>query len=113
MDRAHRIGQTRPSYLPTFLPVQADLQAMDRAHRIGQTRPVSVYRFCTEGTVEEKIIERAQKKLYLDAAVIQQGRLAEQAKALTKDELLSLVLLSASYLPTPSYMCIYRMGFSR
>jgi hypothetical protein len=27
---------------------------------------------------EEKIIERADKKLFLDAAVIQQGRLAEQ-----------------------------------
>ena len=33
--------------------------------------------------VEEKIIERAQKKLYLDAAVIQQGRLAETSKAPT------------------------------
>ena len=74
---------------------QMDLQAMDRAHRIGQTKPVAVYRFCTEGTVEEKMIERAQRKLYLDAAVIQQGRLAEQTKALTKDELLSMVRFGA------------------
>lgn len=57
---------------------QVDLQAMDRAHRLGQTKPVQVFRFISEGTVEEKIIERADKKLYLDAAVIQQGRLAEQ-----------------------------------
>ena len=35
---------------------QMDLQAMDRAHRIGQTKPVTVFRFITEGTVEEKII---------------------------------------------------------
>ena len=57
---------------------QSDLQAMDRAHRLGQTKPVQVFRFISEGTVEEKIIERAEKKLFLDAAVIQQGRLAEQ-----------------------------------
>ena len=74
---------------------QMDLQAMDRAHRIGQTKPVTVYRMCTEGTVEEKIIERAQKKLYLDAAVIQQGRLAEQSKALSKDEILNMVRFGA------------------
>jgi len=37
---------------------QVDLQAMDRAHRIGQTKTVRVFRFVTEGTVEEKIIER-------------------------------------------------------
>ena len=29
---------------------QVDLQAMDRAHRIGQTKPVTVFRFVSEGT---------------------------------------------------------------
>jgi len=74
---------------------QADLQAMDRAHRIGQTREVIVYRFMIEGSVEEKIIERAQRKLYLDAAVIQQGRLADQSKSLSKDEMLSMIRFGA------------------
>jgi SWI/SNF-related matrix-associated actin-dependent regulator of chromatin subfamily A member 5 len=53
---------------------QADLQAMDRAHRIGQTKQVYVFRFVTEGSVEERMLERAAQKLRLDQLVIQQGR---------------------------------------
>ena len=53
---------------------QVDLQAMDRSHRIGQTKPVRVFRFITEHTVEERIIEHAEVKLRLDNVVIQQGR---------------------------------------
>lgn len=41
---------------------------------------MNIYRFVTEETVEEKIVERAESKLYLDALVIQQGRLIEQNK---------------------------------
>ncbi|KAL5995983.1 hypothetical protein ACLOJK_026056 [Asimina triloba] len=73
---------------------QMDLQAQDRAHRIGQKKEVQVFRFCTEYTIEEKVIERAYKKLALDALVIQQGRLAEQ-KAVNKDELLQMVRFGA------------------
>ena len=53
---------------------QADLQAMDRAHRIGQTKQVFVFRLITEGSVEERMLERAAQKLRLDQLVIQQGR---------------------------------------
>jgi hypothetical protein len=46
-----------------------DLQAIGRAHRIGQTKTVHVYRLITEGAVEERIYDRAQKKLFLSEMV--------------------------------------------
>ncbi|EIW87448.1 hypothetical protein CONPUDRAFT_87220 [Coniophora puteana RWD-64-598 SS2] len=73
---------------------QADLQAMDRAHRIGQTKQVYVFRFITEDTVEERMLERAAQKLRLDQLVIQQGR-QQQSKAASKDELLEMITQGA------------------
>eukprot|EP00796_Vickermania_ingenoplastis_P004442 gene4442-3241_t len=75
---------------------QMDLQAQDRAHRIGQKRSVRVYRFVTDGTVEEKIYRRALKKLYLDAVVVQQGRIQSKAQQnVSKAELLSMIKFGA------------------
>jgi SWI/SNF-related matrix-associated actin-dependent regulator of chromatin subfamily A member 5 len=74
---------------------QADLQAMDRAHRIGQKKEVKVFRFVTQDSIEEKVTERAELKLQMDFAVIQQGRLAEKQKALTKEEALAAVRYGA------------------
>ncbi|KAJ9608245.1 putative ATPase [Cladophialophora chaetospira] len=53
---------------------QQDLQAMDRAHRIGQTRPVIVYRLATRGTVEETLLFKADSKRKLEKLVIQKGK---------------------------------------
>ncbi|KPA81169.1 putative transcription activatorDNA-dependent ATPase [Leptomonas pyrrhocoris] len=76
---------------------QMDLQAQDRAHRIGQRRSVRVYRFVTDGTVEEKIYRRALKKLYLDAVVVQQGRLqSKTTNQASKEELLSMIKFGAA-----------------
>ncbi|TBT98878.1 helicase [Hamiltosporidium magnivora] len=50
-----------------------DQQAMDRAHRLGQTKDVTVYRLITEGTIEERIMERAMKKGEIQRMVIQGG----------------------------------------
>jgi hypothetical protein len=44
------------------LPAQIDRQAEDRAHRIGQNRTVTVYRLVTEGTVDERVFNIAQRK---------------------------------------------------
>ncbi len=74
---------------------QVDLQAQDRAHRIGQTKPVKVYRMITADTVEEKIVERAMIKLKLDAVVVQQGRLADKASRLSRDEMVRMIQYGA------------------
>eukprot|EP01102_Stenamoeba_stenopodia_P000689 TRINITY_DN10641_c0_g2_i1.p1 TRINITY_DN10641_c0_g2~~TRINITY_DN10641_c0_g2_i1.p1 ORF type:complete len:645 (-),score=149.59 TRINITY_DN10641_c0_g2_i1:95-2029(-) len=47
-----------------------DAQAMDRAHRLGQTRQVTVYRLVTRGTIEERILQRAQQKNTIQSIVI-------------------------------------------
>ena len=74
---------------------QADLQAQDRAHRIGQKKEVKVFRFVTVDSIEEKVVERAEQKLQMDAAVVQQGRLMEKQKALSKEEALAAVRFGA------------------
>jgi TATA-binding protein-associated factor len=39
-----------------------DMQAMDRAHRIGQTKPVMVYRLLAESTIEARLINIQELK---------------------------------------------------
>lgn len=73
---------------------QQDLQAQDRCHRLGQKKPVSVYRLVSENTIEEKIVERAQQKLKLDAMVVQQGRLKDKDKV-SKEEMMAAVRFGA------------------
>ncbi|KAI4938369.1 hypothetical protein J4E85_000809 [Alternaria conjuncta] len=48
---------------------QITLQAEARAHRIGQTKKVTIYKLCTQGTVEEQMMGRIRKKLYLSAKI--------------------------------------------
>jgi SWI/SNF-related matrix-associated actin-dependent regulator of chromatin subfamily A member 5 len=56
---------------------------------------VQVFRLVTDETVEVKVVERAQQKLKLDAMVVQQGRLQEKEKKLSKDELLDSIRFGA------------------
>lgn len=73
---------------------QADLQAQDRCHRLGQKKEVNIYRLVSENTVEEKIVERAQQKLKLDAMVVQQGRLKDKDKV-SKEEMMAAIRFGA------------------
>jgi hypothetical protein len=46
---------------------------MDRAHRIGQTKPVLVFRLVSAHTVETKVLQKASEKRKLEALVIAKG----------------------------------------
>ncbi|AKT42967.1 DEAD/DEAH box helicase [Chondromyces crocatus] len=72
---------------PWWNPAVED-QAADRAHRIGQDRPVMVYRLVAKDTVEEGILGLQEKKRALAGAALGE---VEQAAALTREDLLSLL----------------------
>jgi superfamily II DNA or RNA helicase len=68
----------------------AEAQAIDRAHRIGQTRPVFAYRLLARGTIEERILELSQRKKKLAESVIEaDGSLIGDLTAEDLDLLLS------------------------
>jgi SWI/SNF-related matrix-associated actin-dependent regulator of chromatin subfamily A member 5 len=52
---------------------QNDNQAIDRAYRIGQTKPVQVYKFICDYSIEERMSEVQKIKLIWDDLVIQNG----------------------------------------
>ena len=49
---------------------QNDLQAIARAHRIGQTQRVRVLRLVCQGSVEDQMLDRIQRKLFLSLKVM-------------------------------------------
>ena len=57
---------------------QMDLQAEDRAHRLGQEKPVRVYRLVTEGSVDERILACANRKLKLGDELLGGGGVQEE-----------------------------------
>eukprot|EP00798_Chlamydomonas_sp_ICE-L_P009154 gene9154-16279_t len=81
-DRCHCLGQTKPVTVYRLV----DRQAEDRCHRLGQTKPVTVYRLVTKGTVDESIIGIADRKLALDAAVLEGFTLSSAGDAVEADD---------------------------
>ena len=66
-----------------------EAQAVDRAHRIGQTRPVIAYRLLARNTVEERVAELQNQKRQLVAAVM--GDASAFTGKLTRGDLESLL----------------------
>ncbi len=67
----------------------AETQAVDRAHRIGQTRPVMVYRLVSKDTIEHKVMDLKARKEKLFSAVMDADGLPPSA--LTADDIRSLL----------------------
>lgn len=64
-----------------------ELQAEDRAHRMGQANQVTIYRLMCPGTVEEKILAIANRKLQLASALLDPDQSLQTGNWLTVDEI--------------------------
>ncbi len=81
----HGLNLTAADYVfildPWWNPA-VEAQAVDRAHRIGQTRPVFAYRIIARDTVEEKILElQASKRNLAEAIISSDGSLIQRLTA--------------------------------
>ncbi|KIM59502.1 hypothetical protein SCLCIDRAFT_1217627 [Scleroderma citrinum Foug A] len=77
---------------------QNDLQAIARAHRIGQTKTVKVFRLICQGSVEDQMLDRLRRKLFLSLKVM-------SSSSSTQDE-------ESAQLKTAELMDILRKGSS-
>ncbi|KAL0398616.1 UNVERIFIED_CONTAM: Helicase-like transcription factor CHR28 [Sesamum radiatum] len=62
-------------------------QAIDRAHRIGQTRPVSVFRLTVKDTVEDRILALQQRKREMVASAFGEDGTGSRQTRLTVEDL--------------------------
>jgi len=63
-----------------------DLQAMDRAHRIGQSRPVTVYRLIMESSIEARCMDIQKMKKVIAGEVIRDADVSIAEPTSGKDE---------------------------
>lgn len=88
------LNLTEASYVflldPWWNPA-AESQAMDRVHRIGQKNPVTVYKFITSNTVEEKIVQLQNQKQTIADQLLMGSEMTENPLTI---ELLQELLLT-------------------
>ncbi|MFV2067073.1 MAG: DEAD/DEAH box helicase [Pirellulales bacterium] len=72
---------------PWWNPAVED-QASDRAHRLGQQRPVTIYRFITQGTIEQRITQLHTSKRDLADSLLEG---ADMSGKLSAEALLKLI----------------------
>lgn len=72
---------------PWWNPAVED-QAADRAHRMGQLRPVTIYRFITRGTIEDKILDLHATKRDLADSLLEG---TDTTGRLSAEELLAMI----------------------
>ncbi|EOA39090.1 hypothetical protein CARUB_v10011822mg [Capsella rubella] len=68
-------------------------QAIDRAHRIGQTRPVTVTRITVKNTVEDRILALQEEKRKMVASAFGEDHGGSSATRLTVDDLKYLFMV--------------------
>lgn len=73
-----------PILLMLTVSWQNDLQAIARAHRIGQTKTVKVYRLVCRATVEDQMLDRIRRKLFLSLKVMSSTSAAPAAEGPSK-----------------------------
>ncbi|KAG6853121.1 hypothetical protein C0991_006731 [Blastosporella zonata] len=78
---------------------QNDLQAIARAHRIGQTKVVKVYRLICQGSVEDQMLDRIRRKLFLSFKIMgSDNPTASDNTSLGSSELMAILRRGSSAL---------------
>lgn len=70
---------------------QVESQAIDRAHRIGQTRPVNVYRLVAKNTIEQRVLAMQAQKRELFDQVLRGSENREVTPQITLEQLRALL----------------------